>query len=207
MRNRTSWVFVLVLFGAGCRVDKSSNSPIDGGHRPSLFQDLGVQGNWESGCLWQPEKRLALRSNFSFNGNRYTYHLRQFTTEQCTAESQVTDLAESAFDSEPSAMRLEGWTSINFIYESLTLTITEKAWAKNYNDKRAYERDDWALNESRDISGRRFQVDRPIQPFLNQVYERTFKINGDEIVMADYKDGNMPYQIPGNALYIFHRSP
>ena len=194
MKMRSTQRFILVsfllAFAASCRPKDSDN---DSSPAPDedAFGLLGVTASaYKSDCIYKEESKTSEFEIITYGKNTFQRLWRGFDGKECgETTSRLNDVYKFNSVQKENETHLSGWSTFDFNYESIQITIVSDSVAKSFNETQAYGYSDWQLNQPKEVTGKRFSNQYATQPNVGLRVRSTIKLDGDTLSLARYVNG------------------
>lgn len=149
---------------------------------------FGLVGTWENGCLTSG-KTNSNKDVISVSEKVYSTEFTYYRGVDCQAAQADYTYAYDFVDPSEVPSGLDGYKSFIHSASSVSLTLKSEAFVKAFNRNRRYGLSDWELNETRSVSGLRF--DETSRELLAEKDTQRLNINvdGDSLAFAELREG------------------
>lgn len=181
--------FTVLYFSAcGAFGTKKSGQKDDNVVEEGIFTEKGMQGLWHTICIVDKNDGGSNLVHINFYSNRIDYKQFIFSDSECKPENLEREYDEkyqhSYFEKVP---HIEGWHTVNYAIESITTTPRSDQNAAILSRKNRYGYSDWHKDETKDITGRRWDDSSEPKRQKGDARRRTFKVEDNKLYMARYQ--------------------
>lgn len=173
----------------------SSPAPKD---ETQVFGLVGLAGTtYKSDCQIVQDKNRSEVEVVNFGENTFEKIWMNFDGPDCNEGKKRTTYSYSVVNVEKElSPDIGGWDTYVYAYDSVTAMTHTVIITKTFNKENGYGYDDWAVNEPKDISGRKYGEKSEVKAAKGEIRKSTLKIEGSTLSLARYKDGKAQVEDP-----------